>query len=199
MPNTSPLRSDAQRIVSTVAAKLISSHEVAERFEVTSHQEGFKHGLLGPNLPEPAPPEASGESAEDAPEATIEDEMQDLKEALTGDAYDRTELPSSDPGELVVRATPRRGAEIAGEIAGADFVFSRTPARLLRATVHAPSLPRFAGWIMKQTGAELAFTEIDGVPLVSEMRVRMRSRGFGRARFDYEFVTTAEYAPLAEG
>ncbi len=76
-------------------------------------------------------------------------------------------------------------------------MFSRVPARLLRATVYPPALPRLAGWAMKQIGAELTFTEVDGVPLVSEMRMRMQSRGIGRLRFDYEFVTTAEYTPLA--
>ncbi len=101
------LRPDAQRIVSTVAAKLRTSREVAERFQVTSHEHGTKHGLLGPSLPKTETPEADIDSE---PEEEGEgDEMADLIEALTGEAYERAELPSEASGELVVRATPRSG------------------------------------------------------------------------------------------
>ena len=115
---------------------------------------------------------------------------------MSGDEFKRHELPSHQSNELRVRAVRLKPSE--AEVPGADFTFQKDPAELKSVVVHSPELSGLAGFLMEPVESEITFEQVNGIPLTSEMRMRMRSRGFGRFRMDQEVVLTARYEPCTQ-
>ena len=182
------LSNAARRVLNDVAEQFERRDEAVRGLCAITESRQIKHGAFGP-----AGSVEQGEHRLDDPEATAEEE--DLIPFLRGDAYDRSELSSYESNQLRVRAKLREPTGAEGEVPGADFTFQKDPARLLSVEVRTPELSGLAGFLMAATESKMTFEYVNGVPLTSEMQMRMRSRGVGRFRFDHEVILSVRYEP----
>ncbi len=182
------LSGGARQIIAEVVAQFERRQEAVRGVCAVSESKQIKHGAFGP-----ASSVEKGEQRLDDPEANAEEE--DLLPMLSGDEFKRHELPSHQSNELRVRAVRLKPSEAEAEVPGADFTFQKDPAELKSVIVHSPELSGLAGFLMEPVESEITFEQVNGIPLTSEMRMRMRSRGIGRFRFDQEIVITARYKP----
>ena len=189
MPPADPdLSAETRRLLAEVAAHLQRDHREALRgICATVETRKVKHGRFGPA--------GSVEQAEHRM-AEAESETDDLLVAIQSDAYHRSELPPEAAGQTRVSAVRRTPAE-AGGVPGFVLTLQQDPPRLLRADAVASPFPGIARLAMAPLAMSMAFEYVGGVPVVSEMRMRVRSRGLGRFRFDYEAVSSAAYRPCA--
>ena len=180
------LSSAARQVIAEVVAQFERRQEAVQGMCAISESKQIKHGAFGP-----ASSVKKGEQRLDAPESNAEEE--DLLPMLSGDEFKRHELPSHQSNELRVRALRIKPPEAEAEVPGADFTFQKDPAELKSVIVHSPELSGLAGFLMEPVESKITFEQVNGTPLTSEMRMRMRSRGFGRFRLDQEIVLTARY------
>lgn len=183
MPDLSPA---ARRVLDAVAAQLARFPEAADGLCVEGEAQTRKHGGLGPG-----DREERHERAPVDPGAPREED--DLFALLVGLDAEREELPA-EPGLLRIRAVGT-GPRATAEVPGADVTLEREPPRLVRADLHRPVLPRLMDWLLTTYEASTVFEDVRGVPLATEVRVRMRSRGVGRLRVDQEVVVRWRYGP----
>lgn len=180
------LAADTRRALAHIARQLEGYEDALRGLCIRGESVQTRHGRFGP----PSSREAIDQRVDEL--ETVTNEVQDLLPFLDGEGFERTEATLSD-GTRAVRVIPTGPTE--GEIVGADFVVQTEPPRLLRASLHPPRLPRLAGWLVDTLTTELAFETVRGVPLVTEMHMRMRSRGIGRLRLDHETAMTVRYEP----
>lgn len=187
MSRPDSLLSDAARkVIADVVSQLGRRNEAVRGLCAITESRQIKRGAVGPS-----------DSIErdrqrlDDPDATAEEK--DLVPLLHGDAYDRSEQPSYNPGEIVVQARLRQSTGAQDEIPKADFTFQKDPARLLSVQIYPPEAKGLVGLLMAEVGSVVTFEYVRGVPLTSELRMRVTSRGIGRLRFDHELITTVQY------
>ncbi|MEM1056597.1 MAG: hypothetical protein AAGI52_13825 [Bacteroidota bacterium] len=183
MPDT--LSADTRRALDAIAAQLEGYSEALRGLCIVGETVQTQHGRFGPPSNRQDIEQPVGDLEEDH-------EMEDFIPFLVGGGYERTEAVLSD-GSRALRVVPTEPHE--SEIRGVDFVIETSPARMVHASLHPPRLPRLAGWIVQAPVTEMRFEQVRGVPMAVEMRVRMRTRGIGRFRFDHETVTTVRYEP----
>ena len=183
-PDARPLSAEARRVLALVAAHAARAPEVLAGLEAEVETTTVQHGRFGPD----AGGDTSGEVSGDGPAGTNE-----FASFLDGPGVERLERPAERPGEI--RVWTRSEAPEGDMLAEVEFVFAGE--RLVRASMEAqmPGIARLA-MATPPTG-DLTFDTVDGVPLVTEARMRMRSRGVGRFRLDMETVTTVRYTPRA--
>lgn len=181
-----PLRPTTRAVLAEVAAQLRRVPDVLRDLRAFSEVHQVKHGLLGP-----ASSSQITEEDPAAPDAETPD--RDLIAMLSGDEYERTELPATEASVVRVRAVRRGGHEVEGAAPGADVTLQTDPPRLLSVSALPPQLPGLMGWFIASTENELRFEYLDGVPLLQSMDTRVRSRGIGVLRLDQEIRMTAHY------
>jgi hypothetical protein len=186
-----PLSPSARRVLDEVAAQLEQYATAVRGLCAHGEVRHTKHGAFGPEQE----PERIEERLDASEEATTQNDFLPL---LTGTAYERVELPASSPNELSVRAVRREDAVSAGdEIAGADLMFTKEPARLVQALLHPPAFAGIAGLLIETVESATLFGYVNGVPLPVKISMRMWSRGIGRFRIDQETVIIVRYEPCA--
>ena len=182
------LRPETRRALAEVAAHLdLDRAEALRGMCAVAETRQIKHGRFGP--------EGSTERTE-SQAADAEGDAEDLRPLFRGDAYRRTELPADVPGHARVRCLRREPTEDP-EVLGFELTLQTDPPRLLRAEAIAADLPGIARLAMESLATSMTFGYVGGVPVPTELRMRVRSRGVDRFRFDFESVTTVEYRPCA--
>lgn len=187
------LSADAERVVAEVLAQLERQSEAMRGLCAVSTTTHRQHGRF--TLEE----EGTHETAERLDRPDEETESEDFLALLSGDEYERREIQSTRHGEICIRAVRGEDATTSEEeMTGADLVFQRSPARLLRASIHPPKFSGLIGMLFSGAETEVRFKQVNGVPMPSETHVRMRSRGIGTFRLDQETKSTVQYEEYEE-
>jgi hypothetical protein len=182
MPTDQTLSAAAAAVLAEVAAQIRRVPDVAADLCVVSEARSVKRGRIGP---------ASGEQRHEYRLADMdEDEFDmDILPLLEADGYSRTELPAPSPDALLVDVT-RTGAE---GPAGGVLLFTREPARLVKASLHPPQFKRLLRLLVVRVESEVLYGYVRGVPLPVKSTMRFETRGIGRFRIDQEHQMTARY------
>lgn len=173
-------------VVAEIVSQLERRGEALKGYCGVSEMRQIKHGAFGPA----SHTNQSEQRLDDLDGRTDDD---DLLPLLREDGYGLSEVPSNTSNRLFIRAAEHASSGVANEVAGADFVFQKSPARLVSAALHLPQFSGMAGILMKTTRSELTFDYVNGVPVANQMRLRVTSRGVGRYRLDQEIITTLRY------
>lgn len=182
---------EAQAVLQEVAAQVGRIGEVVDGLCIHSEMKSTRHGRIGPA-------DSSGQNEVRMAEMDPAEFELDILPLLVGDGYSRTELAAPSPEALLVDVERSGSGGSDGSPAGGVLLFTRDPARLVKASIHPPPAKRLLRLLLDRIETEVFYGYVRGVPLPVKSTMRFRTRGVGRLRIDQESVMTARYEECAD-
>lgn len=183
-----PLTDSARLVLEAVVAQLARYDEAVTGLCSETEVTHVRRGRIGPKREPEQRTERLDE--EDGALAGL-----DILPLLAGDDYESMELPPPSPESVLIRSIRRAPLAASDAPAAGDFLFSRDPARLVKAWLRPTRLPLMVRLLVERLDLEVLYGYVHEVPMPVKSVMRMRSRGVGSLRIDQEAEMVVRYAP----